>query len=115
MINPYKKESNVLEKFRITAHLRSYVKDPIVVNESLMDEAVEKLKKLPYEDKDPTDPVAIELVIDSYRLGYFKYDDLTEDGIELVRYGKYRRHNHQPAIRPQHSPVLRNSLTLKLS
>ena len=115
MFNPYKKESNALEKFRITAHLRSYVKDPVVVNEALMDEAVEKLKKLPYEDKDPTDPVAIELVIDSYRLGYFKYDDLTEDGIELVRYGKYRRHNHQPVIRPNHDPVLRNRLTLKLS
>ena len=115
MFNPYKKQSDVLEKFRITAHLRSYVKDPIVVNETLMEEAVEKLKKLPYEDKDPSDQVAIELVIDSYRLGYFKYDDLTESGIELVRYGRYRRHNHQAAIRPHNSTVLRNRLTLKLS
>lgn len=115
MFSAYKKQDNILEKFRITAHLRSYVKDPIVVNDQLMDEAAEKLRKLPYIDKDPTDPVAIELVIDSYRLGYFNYDDLTEDGIELVRYGKYRRHNHQPVIKSHNNPLLRNSFTLKMS
>ena len=72
MYNPYKKQSDVLEKFRIHAHLRSYVKDPIVINEKLLQESVAKLKKLPFEYKDPTDSVVRELVLDSYRLGYFK-------------------------------------------
>ena len=94
MINSYKKQSDVLEKFRIHAHLRSYVKEPIIIDETLLQEAVAKLKKLPYEYKDPTDSVATELVLDAYRLGYFKYKDLTDTGYKLVRRGKHRR---QPA------------------
>ena len=92
MFNPHKKQNDVLEKFRIKAHLRSYVKDPIVINETLLQEAVEKLKKLPYQKNDPTDSVARELVVEAYRFGYFIYDDLTDEGCKLVRLNKHRRH-----------------------
>lgn len=92
MFNSYNKQSDILEKFRIHAHLRSYVKEPIIVDEKLLQEAVTKLKKLPFEYKDPTDSIAVELVLDSYRLGYFKQDDLTNVGCDLVRQGKYRGH-----------------------
>jgi len=92
MFNPYKKQNDILEQFRIKAYLRSYVKDPIVIDKTLLQGAVEKLKKLPYEHKDPTDSVAIELVQDAYRSGFFGYDDLTDVGCKLVRLSKYRRH-----------------------
>ncbi len=92
MFNPYKKQNDVLEKFRIKAHLRTYVKDPIVIDEILLLEAVEKLKKLPYEYKDPTDSIAIELVQNAYRSGFFDYENLTETGCKLVRLSKHRRH-----------------------
>jgi len=92
MFNPYKKQNDVLEKFRIKAHLRSYVKDPIVIDGTLLQNAVEKLKRLPYERKDPTDSIAIELVRDAYRSGFFAYEDLTDTGCKLVRLSKHRRH-----------------------
>ncbi|GMR16836.1 MAG: hypothetical protein BMS9Abin31_1223 [Gammaproteobacteria bacterium] len=92
MFNPYKKQNDILEQFRIKAHLRSYVKDPIVIDETLLQDAVEKLKRLPYEYKDPTDSVAIELVMDAYRSGFFGYEDLTDTGCKLVRLSKHRRH-----------------------
>ena len=92
MFNPYKKQNDVLEKFRIKAHLRSYVKDPIIIDDDLLLSAVEKLKRLPYKDYDPTDAVAIELVMDAYRSGYFRYEDLTDTGCKLVRLSKHRRH-----------------------
>ncbi len=111
MISPYKKQSDVLEKFRIHAHLRSYVKEPIIIDETLLQEAVAKLKKLPYEYKDPTDSVATELVLDAYRLGYFKYKDLTDTGYKLVRHGKHRR---QPASNKIYKTQMpRYRLTLK--
>ena len=93
MFNPYKKQNDVLETFRIKAHLRSYVKDPIVINETLLEDAVEKLKRLPYQHNDPTDSVAVELVLDGYRSGFFRYEDLTDDGCTLVRLSKHRRHH----------------------
>ena len=93
MFNPYKKNSGILEKFRIKAHLRSYVKDPIIIDEKLLLAAVYKLKKLPYKDKDPTDSIAMELVVDAYCLGHFRYEDLTKTGCNLVRYGKYHGHH----------------------
>jgi len=101
MFNPYKKQNDVLEKFRIKAHLRSYVKDPIIIDETLLQDAVEKLKKLPYESKDPTDAVAVELVRDAYRSGFFGYEDLTEIGCKLVRLSKHRRHLQRSADRAQ--------------
>ena len=111
MFNSYKKQSDVLEKFRIHAHLRSYVKEPIILDEELLQEAVAKLKKLPYIDKDPTDSIAVELVLDAYRLGCFKYKDLTDAGYKLVRRGKHRR---QPANdRIYKTQILRNRYTLK--
>jgi len=96
MFNSHEKQNDVLEKFRIKAHLRSYVKDPIIINETLLQEAVEKLKKLPYQQNDPTDSVARELVVEAYRAGFFKYDELTDSGCQLVRFSRYRRHP-QPA------------------
>ena len=92
MFKPYKLQSNALEIFRIKAHLRSYVKDPDTIDEDLLHNAVAKLKKLPYEHKDPTDIVAKELVLDAYHLGYFKYEDLTHPGYIMVQHEKFRRH-----------------------
>jgi hypothetical protein len=108
MFNSYKKQSDVLEKFRIHAHLRSYVKEPIIVDEKLLQEAVTKLKKLPFEYKDPTDSIAVELVLDSYRLGYFKLDDLTNVGCDLVRQGKYRGHLQLSNNRVYQNRISRN-------
>ena len=87
------KQNDILEKFRIKAHLRSYVKDPIIIDERLLQTAVEKLKKLPYKHNDPTDSVAKELVLDAYRSGFFRYEDLTKIGCKLVRISKHRRHH----------------------
>ena len=92
MFKPYKLKSNALEIFRIKAHLRSYVKDPNIIDENLLHNAVAKLKKLPYQHKDPTDLIAKELVLDAYHLGYFKYKDLTHPGCTMVKHEKYRRH-----------------------
>ena len=92
MFKPYKLQSNVLEVFRIKAHLRSYAKDPNIIDQDLMLNAVEKLKKLPYENKDPTDIVAKELVIDAYHLSHFKYEDLTHPGYIMVQQERFRRH-----------------------
>lgn len=103
MFNPYKKQSDVLEKFRIKAHLRSYVKDPIVIDEALLQEAVAKLKRLPYEHNDPTDSVAVELVKDAYRSGFFGYEDLTDIGCKLVRLSKHRRHSQRLNDRVHHN------------
>ena len=108
MFNPYKKQNDVLERFRIKAHLRSYVKDPIVINETLLQEAVEKLKKLPYQYNDPTDSVAIELVLEAYRSGYFKYEDLTDEGCKLVRLSKHRRHHQLSNDRVHQTMLIRN-------
>lgn len=96
MFNPNKKQNNVLEKFRIKAHLRSYVKDPVVIDEALLQDAVERLKKLPYRQNDPTDSVVIKLVREAYRTGNIKDHDLTEDGCTLVRLSKHGR-QHQTA------------------
>jgi hypothetical protein len=93
MFNPYRKQSDVLEKFRIKAHLRSYLKDPIILNEELLQDAVDELKKIPYDTKDPTDVVAIDLLLASYRAGYVRMEDLTDDGYKLVSIGKHRRHH----------------------
>lgn len=108
MFNPYKKQNDVLEKFRIKAHLRSYVKDPIIINETLLQDAVDKLKKLPYQQNDPTDSVARELVLEAYRTGYFKYEDLTDVGCKLVRLSKHRRHHQLTNDRVHQTQLLRN-------
>ncbi len=93
MFNPYKKQNNELEEFRIKAHMRTFVKDPIEINSALLDDAVEKLKKLPFQYRDPTSAVAIELLVDAYRQGYLKYEDLTDEGLKVVKQCKYRRHH----------------------
>jgi hypothetical protein len=113
MFKPYAKQSDALEKFRIKAHLRSYVKDPIIIDEQLLLEAVTKLKKLPYGCKDPADTVAIELLLNAYRLGYFKYEDLTDSGCRLVRHSKHRRHRHLTNDRANQGRSLRNRYILK--
>ncbi len=105
MFNPYKKQNDVLEKFRIKAHLRSYVKDPIVIDQTLLQNAVEKLKKLPYKHNDPTDAVVIELVRDAYRSGFFGYENLTDTGCKLVRLSKHRRHLQRPNERAHQSQL----------
>ena len=113
MFNSNKKQNNVLEKFRIKAHLRSYIKDPIIIDESLLSEAVQQLKKLPHNDSDPSEVVAIDLVLEAYRLGHFKYRDLTEKGYQLVSSSKYRGHQHVSNNRIFSEQALRNSYILK--
>lgn len=107
MFNPNKKQNNVLEEFRIKAHMRSYVKDPIIIDKDLMQEAVEKLKRLPFETRDPTDKVARELLIEAYRRGFFRNDDLTQDGYKLIKQCKHRRH-HQTSSHSYMPFVLRH-------
>ena len=102
MFNPYKKQNDVLEKFRIKAHLRSYVKDPIIIDETLLSNAVDQLKRLPYENKDPANTVAMELVQQAYRSGFFRYEDLTDTGCNLVRISKHRRHLQRAHDRAHH-------------
>jgi len=110
MFNPYTKQNDVLEKFRIKAHLRSYVKDPVDIDETLLQDAVEKLKRLPYEHSDPTDSVVIELVQYAYRSGFFVYENLTETGCKLVRRSKYRRHLKRSAERIYPNPMYKISI-----
>jgi hypothetical protein len=92
MFNQYTKQSDALERFRVKAHLRTYVKDPVIIDEQLLLEAVKKLKKLPYTNKDPADTVAIELLMEAYRLGFMKYENLTDSGHMLVQSSKKRRY-----------------------
>jgi len=113
MINSYKKKSDILEKFRIKAHLRSYVKDPIIIDKTLLQEAISKLKKLPYECNDPTDSVAKELVLEAYRLGHFRYEDLTDAGCQLARQEKYRGHQQLKTQRIFHGQTSRNCYLLR--
>ncbi len=110
MFNPHKKQNDVLEKFRIKAHLRSYVKDPIIIEESLMRDAVEKLKRLPYEHKDPSEAIAVELVKKAFCAGFFRYEDLTDSGCKLVRQNKYRRHLHHSGKSTVHNHLYRTSI-----
>lgn len=113
MLNQNIKQNNILEKFRIKAHLRSFVKDPIIVQETLLSEAAQQLKKLPYEDRDPSGIVATELVLEAYRLGYFKYKDLTDTGCKLVSQSKFRGHHQLPDNRTFNAQIPRNHYTFK--
>jgi len=110
MFNPYKKQDDALERFRIRAHLRSYVKDPVDIDETLLLDAVEKLKRLPYEHKDPTDAVVIELVQQAYRSGSFTYKNLTDAGCKLVRQSKHRRHLQRQNERAHPNPMYKASV-----
>ena len=113
MYNSIRRQNNILEKFRIKAHLRSYLKDPIIIDKTLMDEAIAKLKKLPYESKDPADTIATELTLEAYRLGYFGYDDLTDTGREIARKSKYRGHQKLAMQRDFNKQSIRNCYLLK--
>jgi hypothetical protein len=112
MFKSYKLQTNALEIFRIKAHLRSYVKEPDSIDDNLLQNAVEKLKKLPYEDKDPTDIIAKQLVLDAYHQGCIKYEDLTHPGCHMVKHEKYRRRQHTNN-RAHQIYLLRNRYTLK--
>ncbi len=112
MFKSYKLQSNALEIFRIKAHLRSYVKEPDNMDNNLLHNAVEKLKKLPYDQKDPTDLIAKQLVLDAYHLGYIKYEDLTHPGCLMVKHEKYRRYPHTNNKAHQ-LYLMRNCYTLK--
>jgi hypothetical protein len=112
MFKAYTKQSNALERFRVKAHLRTYIKDPILVDEKLMMKAVQKLKKMPYDLKDPAGTVAIELVIDAYRLGFYKYENLTDSGHLLVQRSRNRR-LRQTKSKSHQGRQPRNRYTLK--
>jgi hypothetical protein len=113
MYNSNKRQNNILEKFRIKAHLRSYLKDPIIIDKTLMDEAIAKLRDLPYESKDPAETIATELTLEAYRLGYFRYDDLTDAGCEIARKRKYRGHQKLTIQRDFNRQTNRNCYLLK--
>jgi hypothetical protein len=113
MFNPNSKQNDILEKFRIKAHLRTYIKDPIMLDEELLNEAVQQLKKLPYIDKDPSGKIAVDLVLEAYRLGHFKHSDLTEEGYQLVSHRKYRGHQQMVNIRLLNAQIARNSYIVK--
>jgi hypothetical protein len=113
MLNSNTKQNDILAKFRIKAHLRAYITEPIIIDNSLWTEAIEQLKKLPYEDKDPSDTIARELVIEAYRMGFFKHRELTDAGYELIREQKYRGHQQLANNRVFHDQTLRNCYTLK--
>lgn len=108
-----KKQNNILEKFRIKAHLRRYLKDPIIIDESLLSKAVIELKKLPYIDKDPSESVAINLLLEAYRLGYYKHQDLTECGYEMVTHSKFRGHHQMTRRRSFCEQAMRSDNLLK--
>jgi len=112
MYNPYKKQSDILEKFRIKAHLRSYVKEPIKIDEALYQRAADELKKLPYDKTDPTDIVARRLVINAYNLGLYDYTDLTAIGCNLTIHEKYRG-KQIVNKRVRHSSMMKNRFQLK--
>ncbi|PCI06593.1 MAG: hypothetical protein COB77_06635 [Gammaproteobacteria bacterium] len=106
MHNPFQKPSDVLEKFRITAHLRCYVKDPIIIKDHLLQGAIVKLKKLPYDKKDPAQLIAKELAITAFCLGYYSYADLTEQGCQLVRQNRYRGYQFKNKM-VYHHPMIK--------
>ena len=106
MFNPYKKRNSALEEFRIKAHMRTYIKDPIEIDKGLLDDAIEKLKKLPFQYNDPSATVAIELLVEAYRKGYYKYEDLTTEGYRVIKLCKFRRH-HQLSNNTQMNAFLR--------
>lgn len=78
-------QTDTLERFRIKAHLRSYLKDPFDIDEYLMHQAVGRLKTLPYVDSDPSAKVALELLYTGFIQGYYAEDALTEQGIRMVK------------------------------
>ena len=80
---------------------------------TLLAEAVLQLKKLPYNNSDPSEIVAIDLVLEAYRLGHFKYRDLTERGYQLVSNYKYRGHQQVSNNRIFSEQALQNSYILK--
>ncbi len=91
--------NDVLEEFRIKAHLRSYVKDPIMVNENLLQAAIVKLKKLPYDEADPSGAIAKKLVRNAIKSGYYNKADLTELGCTLLKPKKSNKRKHKKARR----------------
>ena len=115
MFKSYQQKGDVLERFRIKAHLRSYVKDPIIIDTALLKKATTALKKLPYDDKDPTDAVAIKLVLEAYRLGHFRVENMTDAGYEIINENKYHSHSQ---LTTKGKPIVkasRNYFTLKNS
>lgn len=102
------KPSDVLEKFRIKAHLRSYLKDPISIDGTLLSEAALLLKKLPYNDYDPAESIVTEMVLEAYRSGHIKQRNLTDAGYKLIRHSKFRGHNQLFSMRTFSDQILRN-------
>ena len=88
-------------------------RDKNIIDKTLLQEAISKLKKLPYECNDPTDSVAKELVLEAYRLGHFRYEDLTDTGCQLARQEKYRGHQQLKTQRIFHGQTSRNCYLLR--
>ena len=108
MFKPNKNNSDILERFRIKAHMRRYVKDPFEIDEQLMVEGVAQLKGMEFSHSDPSELVAADMTLKSYFKGVYKLDDLTDEGSVLIKQERFRRkHGETGAF---HLRVLRNRL-----
>jgi len=108
MFKPNNNNSDILERFRIKAHMRRYVKDPFEIDEQLMIEGVAQLKGMDFSHSDPSELVAADMTLKSYFNGLYKLDELTDEGSVLVKQERFRRkHGDSGAL---HLRVLRSRL-----
>ena len=108
MFKPNNNNSDILERFRIKAHMRRYVKDPFEIDEQLMTEGVSQLRGMDFTHSDPSELVAADMTLKSYFSGLYRMDDLTDEGSVLVKQERFRRkHSETGAF---HLRVLRSRL-----
>ena len=91
MFNPNNKQSDILERFRIKAHMRRYVRDPFTIEEQLMADAATRLKGMEFRHSDPSELIAAEITLQSYNSGFYRLEELTEEGEILVKQERFRR------------------------
>lgn len=91
MLNSHIKQGYTLELFRLKAHLRSYVKDSIQLNEQLLARGAERLRAMPFKTNDPAADLVIDLVHKAYNCKQIKANDLTDAGKQLVGYKKHKK------------------------
>lgn len=91
MFTPNNRQSDILERFRIKAHMRRYVQDPFEVDENLMLEGIDAIKGLEIGDRDPAHLVAARITLKAFETGYYRREHLTEEGNQLVSEERFRR------------------------
>ena len=105
MFKPNNNNSDILERFRIKAHMRRYVKDPFEIDEQLMVEGVSQLRGMDFTHSDPSELVAADMTLKSYFMGIYKLYELTDEGTVLVKQERFRR-KYNGSV-PLHLRVLR--------